>query len=163
MPTENTTYLLLGSNMGNSRQQVETAIVYISKNIGPVIRASSLYSTQAWGNTNQPDFLNQVIIVTTKLSAAQTLAAILSIEMEMGRIRTVKNAPRVIDIDILFFNKEIIRLDNLIVPHAEIENRRFVLIPLNQLSPNFKHPVAQKNIHSLLLNCTDGLEVKKVY
>jgi 2-amino-4-hydroxy-6-hydroxymethyldihydropteridine diphosphokinase len=79
----------------------------------------------------------------------------------MGRIRTVQNAPRIIDIDILFFNKEIINTPILKVPHPQITNRKFVLIPLNELSPNFKHPVLQQNIHQLLSICTDSLNVLK--
>ena len=79
----------------------------------------------------------------------------------MGRVRTKKNAPRIIDVDILFFNKEIIAEKNLNVPHPQIENRRFVLIPLNELSPNFKHPVTHKTIHQLLNDCADTLDVKK--
>lgn len=157
----NKTYLLLGSNMGNSQQQLATATRLIKKNIGKVTRRSKLYATAAWGNTNQPDFLNQVIIVETKLTALQTISSILSIEKEMGRIRTVKNAPRIIDIDILFFNKEIINETILSVPHPEIQNRRFVLVPLNELSPNFIHPVFQQSIHHLLKTCKDPLNVKK--
>jgi 2-amino-4-hydroxy-6-hydroxymethyldihydropteridine diphosphokinase len=157
----NTTYLLLGSNMGNSKQQLATATRLITKSIGKVTRRSKLYTTAAWGNTSQPDFLNQVIVVQTKLTAIQTIHVILSIEKEMGRIRTVKNAPRIIDIDILFFNKEIIQETILSVPHPEIPNRRFVLVPLNELSPNFKHPVFQQSIHYLLKNCKDLLNVKK--
>jgi len=120
-----------------------------------------LYSTAAWGNTQQPDFLNQVIVVQTKLTAQQTIQTILSIEKKMGRVRTVKNAPRIIDIDILFFNKDIIKEKNLEVPHPHIPNRRFVLIPLNELSPNLKHPVFQQSVHYLLENCKDPLNVKK--
>lgn len=157
----NNTYLLLGSNMGNSKASLLKAVVQIEKQIGAVIRQSGLYSTAAWGNTKQPDFLNQVIIVETKLSAPQTMQAILSIEKKMGRIRTVKNAPRVIDIDILFFNKEIIEQEHLSIPHPQIQNRRFVLVPLNQLSPNLKHPVLNKTVHQLLINCPDRLNVKK--
>jgi 2-amino-4-hydroxy-6-hydroxymethyldihydropteridine diphosphokinase len=157
----NKTYLLLGSNMGNSQQQLSTAIKLIKKSIGKLTRQSKLYVTAAWGNANQPDFLNQVIIVETKLTGLQTISTILSIEKQMGRIRTIKNAPRIIDIDILFFNKDIVDEKNLNVPHPEIANRRFVLIPLNELSPNFKHPVFQQSIHHLLKNCKDPLNVKK--
>jgi 2-amino-4-hydroxy-6-hydroxymethyldihydropteridine diphosphokinase len=155
------TYLLLGSNQGNSKIQLTKATRQIEKQIGGIIRQSSLYSTAAWGNINQPDFLNQVIIVETKLSAQQIMQTILKIEEEMGRIRTVKNAPRIIDIDILFFNKEIITQPDLAVPHPQIQNRRFVLVPLNQLSPLLKHPVLNKTIHQLLINCPDKLNVKK--
>ena len=157
----NNTYLLLGSNMGNSKASLSKAVVQIEKQIGKIIRQSGLYSTAAWGNIKQPDFLNQVIIVETNLSAHQTMQTILNIEKKMGRIRTVKNAPRVIDIDILFFNKEIIEQEHLSIPHAQIQNRRFVLIPLNQLSPNLKHPVLNKTVHQLLINCPDKLNVKK--
>ncbi len=157
----NKTYLLLGSNMGNSRQQLLTAIKKITQQIGKVTRQSSLYATAAWGNISQPDFLNQVIVVETTLNASETIDIILNIENTMGRIRTTKNAPRIIDIDILFFNKEVITEKRLVVPHPEIENRRFVLIPLNELSPNFIHPVSNKTIHLLLAACTDTLDVKK--
>lgn len=157
----NKIYLLLGSNLGNSQQQLAIAIKNITQQIGKVTRQSKLYATAAWGNSNQPDFLNQVIIVETKLAALQTIEVILAIEKKMGRVRTTKNAPRIIDIDILFFNKEIIAEKNLAVPHPEIQNRRFVLIPLNELSPNFKHPVSRKTIHQLLNICSDTLTVKK--
>ena len=157
----NKTYLLLGSNMGNSKRQLSKAIGLIEKQIGKIVRQSGLYATAAWGNTNQPDFLNQVIIVQTKLTAVQTMQSILQIEKEMGRLRTVKNAPRIIDIDILFFNKEIINTAELTVPHPQLQNRRFVLVPLNELSPNFKHPVLKKNIHQLFIHCHDKLNVKK--
>ena len=157
----NKLYLLLGSNMGNSKTQLSKAVVQIQKQIGSVTRQSDLYTTAAWGNTRQPDFLNQVLIVETQLTALQTMQTILSIEKKMGRLRTVKNAPRIIDIDILFFNKEIIDRELLTIPHPEIQNRRFVLVPLNQLSPNLYHPVLKKTIHQLLIHCPDKLNVKK--
>ena len=134
----------------------------IEKKIGKVIRQSGLYQTAAWGKTDQPDFLNQVIVADTRLTAAQTMETILSIETAMGRIRTEKNAPRIIDIDILFFNKEIIHKKNLSVPHPSIHLRRFVLVPLNELAPTFIHPVLQKTNHQLLMKCPDGLNVKKI-
>ena len=147
--------------MGNSKSRLIKATLQIEKNIGNVTRQSSLYATAAWGNTKQPDFLNQVIFVETKLSALQTMQTIISIEKKMGRIRTLKNAPRIIDIDILFFNKEIIEMDHLIIPHPQIQNRRFVLVPLNQLSPKLMHPVLKKSVHQLLVHCADKLNVKK--
>jgi len=157
----NKTYLLLGSNMGNSQLQLTRAINKISKQIGIVIKQSKLYITSAWGNTNQPDFLNQVIVVETKLSSIQTMQTILTIEKQMGRLRTVKNAPRLIDIDILYFNKEVVDSKLLRLPHPEIQNRRFVLIQLNELSPNFLHPLSGKSNHQLLKDCNDELNVKK--
>ncbi len=158
----NTTYLLLGSNQQQPQQQLRIAQKHISKKIGAITRTSSLYRTAAWGNTKQPDFLNQVIIVQTGLDAQQTITAILAIEKEMGRIRTKKNAPRIIDIDIIFFNKEIIDSGNLQVPHPRLQLRNFVLVPLNELSPNLKHPVLHKTIHQLLRICPDTLTVHKI-
>ncbi|HTB53537.1 MAG TPA: 2-amino-4-hydroxy-6-hydroxymethyldihydropteridine diphosphokinase [Ferruginibacter sp.] len=157
----NKIYFLLGSNMGNSKQQLDLAVTNIENEAGKVAGRSSIYQTAAWGKTDQPDFLNQVIIVATPLTAEKTLATILAIEEKMGRVRTEKNAPRIIDIDILFFNEERILQKDLIVPHPEIQNRRFVLIPLNEVSPDFIHPVFNKPIHELLEACTDELNVKK--
>jgi 2-amino-4-hydroxy-6-hydroxymethyldihydropteridine diphosphokinase len=157
----NKTYLLLGSNLGNSLSLLSIAIEQIEKQIGTVIIQSGLYLTAAWGNTQQPDFLNQVIVVSTPLDATTILQSILSIEKSMGRIRSVKNAPRVIDIDILFFNREIIARPELTVPHPEIKNRRFVLTPLHEIAPLMIHPSLDKTIEELLLQCPDTLEVKK--
>ena len=158
----NSTYLLLGSNMGNSAELLSNAIKQIENKIGPLLLSSNLYATAAWGNTSQPDFLNQVIKIATHLAAAETLAIILSIEKNMGRIRTIKNAPRIIDIDILFFNNEIINQSDLIVPHPEIQNRRFVLTPLQEIAPQMIHPVLNKTIEQLLSQCPDQLAVKKI-
>ncbi|MBS1743355.1 MAG: 2-amino-4-hydroxy-6-hydroxymethyldihydropteridine diphosphokinase [Bacteroidetes bacterium] len=158
----NKTWLLLGSNMGNSKEQLSIARKYIHDSIGKILRKSALYQTAAWGKTDQPDFINQVIIVETRLPALETMQTILGIENKMGRKRTIKNAPRIIDIDILFFNKEIISTDLLTVPHPHIRERRFVLTPLNSLSPLLIHPVYNKSIHRLLIECTDKLNVKKM-
>ena len=158
----NKTYLLLGSNMGNSRKLLSHAILQIEKKIGASTRQSGLYFTAPWGHIAQPDFLNQVIVVKTELTALETMQKILLIENEMGRVRSEKNAPRVIDIDILFFNKEIINQPGISIPHPQIQNRRFALIPLNELSANFIHPVLNKTIHHLLRVCPDKLAVKKI-
>jgi 2-amino-4-hydroxy-6-hydroxymethyldihydropteridine diphosphokinase len=158
----NKVYLLLGSNLGDSSLQLSHARQKIEAHIGIIKRHSSLYKTAAWGYTDQPDFLNQIIIIETKLTAAEVLQKILSKEEELGRVRTVKNAARIIDIDILFFNKEIINTASLTVPHPEIPNRRFVLEPLAELSPRFIHPALQKTISQLLSECTDKLNVQKI-
>ena len=120
-----------------------------------------MYTTAAWGNTNQPDFLNQVIVIYTKLQPNELMESILEIEKKLGRVRTIKNAPRTIDIDILFYEKEIINQKDLIIPHPLIQQRKFVLIPLNELSPLFFHPVLKKNISQLLKLCKDKLPVHK--
>lgn len=158
----NTIYLLLGSNMNDPKKQLNIAKIEITKQLGPIARESKLYQTAAWGNTNQSDFLNQVILVHSHMEAADCIEKTMLIENEMGRVRTEKNAPRLIDIDILYFNKDVIHTQNLIVPHPEIENRRFVLTPLNEISPNFIHPILKKNNHELLRECKDILDVKKI-
>ncbi|MEO6637453.1 MAG: 2-amino-4-hydroxy-6-hydroxymethyldihydropteridine diphosphokinase [Ginsengibacter sp.] len=158
----NTLYVLVGGNMGNRRENLEKALSWLEKEIGMVTKSSSIYETEAWGNNAQPDFYNQAHIIDTKLSAIEAMKNILEIEQKMGRVRTLKNAARLIDIDILFFNVEVINEPGLIVPHPEIANRRFVLAPLNELSPDLIHPFLHKSIHQLLSTCEDSLEVTPV-
>ncbi len=155
----NTVYMLTGGNLGNRLANLEKAKDYLKKEIGKILRSSAVYETEAWGNNEQPDFYNQVHIVNTKLSAEKIMEKILGIEKKMGRIRTIKNAARLIDLDILFFNSEIINKPDLIIPHAEIANRRFVLAPLTELSPQMIHPCLNKSISELLSICKDMLKV----
>ncbi len=155
-------YLLLGSNIGDSKKNIAIAKKEIEKQIGKILRSSSVYATAAWGNNDQPDFLNQIIVITTVYEPPYLLQLILAIEKKMGRIRTQKNAPRTIDIDILFFDKLIINEVNLVIPHPLIGERNFVLVPMNQLSPQFIHPNYHKTIHEMLLKCKDRLSVKKI-
>ena len=157
----NTVYLLLGSNMGDSEQMLAVATNMIEKNIGKLTKSSSIYRTAAWGKEDQPDFLNQIIIVSSLLSSSTLLKEIFIIEKEMGRVRTTKNAARVIDIDMLFFNDEIIQTENLTVPHKQIQNRKFVLVPLAEIAPDFIHPVLKKSSLELLSICSDKLNVQK--
>ena len=157
----NTVYLLLGSNMGDSEQMLTVATNMIEKNIGKLTKSSSIYRTAAWGNEDQPDFLNQIIIISSSLSSSNVLKEIFVIEKEMGRVRTTKNAARVIDIDMLFFNDEIIQTETLTVPHPQIQNRRFVLVPLAEISPDFQHPLLKKSSLELLSICSDKLNVQK--
>jgi 2-amino-4-hydroxy-6-hydroxymethyldihydropteridine diphosphokinase len=157
----NKAYLLLGGNTGNRIKNLSNAILHIQSKIGNVIRQSACYETAAWGNTSQSPFLNQVLVVQTRLAAPELMQKILLIEKKMGRIRTIKNAPRNIDIDILFFNREMHSTAQLTIPHPQLQNRRFVLTPLNELSPGLVHPLLKKTIHQLLINCPDKLDVKK--
>jgi 2-amino-4-hydroxy-6-hydroxymethyldihydropteridine diphosphokinase len=159
---EHKVYLLLGSNLNDPKLQLKLAQKKIVQKIGKIIRSSSYYQTAAWGNTQQPDFLNKVIVLTTQLDPFACLNLILSIEKEMGRVRLKKYEARVIDIDILFYEKEIIHSPQLIIPHPYIQERKFVLTPLNEIAPNFKHPKLHLNIHQLLKGCKDPLAVKKI-
>jgi 2-amino-4-hydroxy-6-hydroxymethyldihydropteridine diphosphokinase len=156
----NSAYLLIGGNLGNRIENLTKAISAIEKDIGKIIKVSAIYQTASWGITDQPDFLNQVLLVTTKFSAEQTMQIILSIENKMGRIRTLKNASRIIDIDILFFNDEIVNSRHLTIPHPEIQNRKFALIPLNEIASEFIHPIFKKSIQNLLSTSKDKLKVK---
>lgn len=155
----NAAYLLIGGNIGNRGENLSEARAHIENGIGEIIKTSSIYQTASWGITEQPDFLNQVLLVNTKFSAEETMQLILSVENKMGRVRTQKNASRIIDIDILFFNYEIISDQNLTIPHPEIQNRKFALIPLNEIAPDFIHPVFKQSIRNLLSTSKDKLEV----
>jgi 2-amino-4-hydroxy-6-hydroxymethyldihydropteridine diphosphokinase len=154
-------FLLLGSNLGDRRKHLSTAASHINA-FATVLRKSSVYVTGAWGNNNQPDFLNQVIEVDTTLSPEALLQNTLGAEMKMGRDRIEKWGPRTIDIDILFFRENIVTLENLKVPHPEIQNRKFTLVPLRELAPDLVHPVLKKSISRLDDECTDSLEVRRL-
>jgi 2-amino-4-hydroxy-6-hydroxymethyldihydropteridine diphosphokinase len=158
----NKIFLITGGNIGDRKKNLETAAGLIEKEIGSIINSSNIYETEAWGITEQAAFYNQIHIVKTEFSAKEVLDKILNIEEKMGRVRTIKNAARIIDIDVLFFNDEIINEPNLTVPHPEIINRRFVLMPLNELSPKMIHPVFQKSINELLQKCTDELRATSI-
>ena len=155
----NKIYLITGGNIDNRKQSLDQAALLISAQIGKIIRKSKIYVTDPWGITEQNSFYNQVLIVESNYSAEEVMQKILGIEEEMGRVRTIKNAARIIDIDILFFNDEIINKRNLVVPHPLINNRLFVLIPLNELAPDLIHPVFKKSIKDLLVRCEDKLKV----
>ena len=156
----NSTYLLIGGNLGDRIINLSKAKRLIEIEIGEIVNASSMYETASWGNTEQPKFLNQVLVIETILSAEKIIEKIFSIEHSMGRVRGIKNASRIIDIDILFFNDEIIKMPHLIIPHPEIQNRKFVLVPLAELSPNLYHPILKLTVAELLSASKDRLAVK---
>ncbi len=138
---------------------MEAARVRIGLLAGKIAASSALYETAAWGNTEQPPFLNQVIALDTTLDARLLLTTILSVEKSLGRIRTTQWAPRTIDIDILLYGDEVIHDPELTVPHPALPERRFALTPLTEIAPDLKHPVLQKTISELVADCKDTLSV----
>lgn len=156
----NHVYLLIGGNIGDRIFHLQKAREEIVTHIGQISSVSSIYQTAPWGNNDQPDFLNQVLLVNTNLDPFQLLNQTLSIEKQMGRVRDGLNKPRIIDIDILYYNEEKIETAELIIPHPRIHVRRFVLIPMNEINPSYIDPFHQKTIADLLSECKDELEVK---
>jgi 2-amino-4-hydroxy-6-hydroxymethyldihydropteridine diphosphokinase len=157
-----TAYLLIGGNLGDRKENLSRAIELIIEQCGTVTNSSSLYETAAWGITDQPSFLNQALEISTTLNAKQLMRKILKVEKIMGRVRKEKFGPRIIDIDILFYENEIHDIRFLKIPHPELQNRRFVLEPLAEINSEFQHPVLKKTIAELLEECPDNLEVKKI-
>ena len=155
----NSVFLLTGGNIGNRIKNLESAATKIEKEVGKILQSSSVYETAAWGVTDQQAFLNQVLEVETTLTPQDLLSVILSIEKQLGRERLQRFGPRTIDIDILFYNDEIISTETLSVPHPEMQNRRFVLVPLNEIAETIIHPILNKPVNQLLQECKDELEV----
>ena len=157
----NNVYLLLGGNMGQREVFLQKAAAEIELAFGAVIKRSGVYQTPAWGKTDEPDYLNQVLLIQTDKPARQVLETILAIEQKLGRKRMEKWGSRIIDIDILFYGDEVIHDFNLVVPHPELYKRSFTLIPLAEIAPNLVHPVFKKNILQLKQELKDNLIVKK--
>ncbi len=156
-------YLLTGGNVGDSLKTLQRANGLIQERVGPIIKSSSVYKTAAWGKTDQDDFLNQVLEVQTSFSPEELMDSLLEIEMELGRKRLEKYGPRIIDLDILFYDDLVLNSERLTIPHPQIQFRRFVLQPLFELEPGLIHPVIKKSMGVLLKECPDLLEVKPLY
>ena len=157
----NKAFLLTGGNIGDRVANLAKAREIISVECGVILSVSSLYETAAWGKTDQPLFLNQALELQTKHNARQLMRRLLKAEKLIGRIRKEKYDPRIIDIDILFFNAEEHNSALLKLPHPEVQNRRFALLPMAEIAPDFVHPVLKKSIAQLLKICPDKLSVKK--
>lgn len=152
-------YLLLGTNIGNRNKNLERAREMLVSNGITIRRESNIYETAAWGKEDQEPFLNQVIEVETGKSPQRMLFIANMIEKEMGRERFEKWGSRLIDIDILYFNDIVFQEENLKIPHPEIQNRRFTLVPMVEIAPEFIHPSLKKSQSQLLEECADSLEV----
>ncbi len=158
----NLVYLSLGSNLGEREANITAAIAQISLLAGIVSKVSPLYETEGWGESRQNSYLNCCILLETNTDDTRLIHLLLGIEKNAGRERNVDliYSPRKIDIDILFFNSAIIDEKNLTVPHPRLHLRKFVLVPLNDITPQYLHPVLNKTIFNLLSVCRDDLPVK---
>jgi 2-amino-4-hydroxy-6-hydroxymethyldihydropteridine diphosphokinase len=155
-------YVIIGGNLGNRAKSLAVCCIELEKNLGGIIQFSSIYETASWGNEQLPAYLNQVLFIKTNYSPQQALSICMKIEESMGRIREEKWASRIIDIDILFFNDEVIEEKSLTIPHPFLHQRNFVLLPLLEIAPNLIHPILKKSIAVLYKNCNDDLPVKKL-
>ena len=158
----NIVYLQLGSNLGERENIISKAVQKISFFVGDVKHCSNIYESTPWRVDGQKNYLNQIIQIETSFSALETLSAILKIENDLGRVRLEKWGERLIDIDIIFFNNDIIETPELCIPHKHMHERNFVLVPMNEIAPNFVHSKYNKTV-SELLHATKDIEKVFVY
>ncbi|MBD0402113.1 2-amino-4-hydroxy-6-hydroxymethyldihydropteridine diphosphokinase [Flammeovirga sp. EKP202] len=160
--SEKNIVLLLGANLGNKEETLRQAVMEINNDIGEVLSLSHFYETAAWGKEDQPSYYNQVLVCKTTMSPQDLLNTTQNIEHKLGRVRKEKWGARIIDVDILFIESEVVSDENLKVPHPFIQERRFTLEPLTEILPNFVHPVLNQSLSDILLRCKDPLTVKKL-
>jgi 2-amino-4-hydroxy-6-hydroxymethyldihydropteridine diphosphokinase len=158
----NYAYILLGTNLGHKITNLNTAMDEIDNKCGKIITQSDIYETAPWGKTEQPSFLNMVVKIETNCNAEVLLERLLSIEHKMGRIRNTKWGERILDLDILYFNNEITVKKQLKIPHPELHNRKFTLIPLCDIAADYKHPIFNISNRQLLERCQDKCEVTRL-
>lgn len=155
--------LSLGGNMGNKAEIFAETSDLIEKHIGNIILLSSAYETPPWGFESKNHFRNQVLIVKTNLLPEDVLAQIGLIENHFGRIRKPGvYLSRMMDIDILFYDDKVIDTSELTIPHPQIEHRRFILEPLNDILPGFVHPLNGKTVAEMLADCQDNSVLKRI-
>ncbi|MGC8721865.1 MAG: 2-amino-4-hydroxy-6-hydroxymethyldihydropteridine diphosphokinase [Caldisericaceae bacterium] len=143
-------FLGVGSNIGDRKRNIEEAFQRIEAAGIKIIKKSEIVETEPYGLKAQPNFLNCAVEVETNFNPGELLATLLSIELEMGRVRKIHWGPRIIDLDILFFDDSIVATSNLKIPHPDLQNRLFVLEPLSQIAPYYKHPVINKTVKEML-------------
>ncbi len=144
--------LSLGSNLGNRYAYLKQAKARIELALNVKCTESQYYETPPWGEKNQAKFLNTVFTLETDVDLSSVFHLLQNIELQLGRIKTKKWGPRTIDIDILFFGDDIVSDEDLTIPHPQMHNRAFVMIPLVDLLPDFVHPVLQKTITKVTAN-----------
>jgi len=143
-----TAYLCLGSNLGDRERNLAQALSLLSEKV-EMGKVSSVYETEPVGYEEQPLFLNMACRITTRLSPRQLMRLIIAIETNMGRVRSFRNAARIIDIDILFYDDEVVKTRHLTIPHSRLAERAFVLTPLDEIAPGLVHPELDKSIAEL--------------
>jgi deoxyguanosine kinase len=148
-----------GSNLGDRSAQLRKAIQLIGARAGQIIKTSKVYDTEPWGNTAQDSFFNQAILIQTELSPHALMQVLLGIEQDMGRERRERWGARIIDIDLIFYADDIVEEEGLSIPHPRMSFRNFVLAPLAELVPEWRHPVLNKTVLALLQSSTDPLRV----
>ncbi len=152
--------MLLGGNLGDRVKNLAEAKLQIANTVGTVVYESAIYESEPWGFEDENQFLNQLVIVQTTLSPTNLLSKIKAIEADLGRTESkIQWSSRIIDIDILFYEKSIVKDDNLTIPHPRIDERRFVLEPLLESDPEFIHPLTKKSVRELYSECTDQSRV----
>lgn len=147
--------LLLGSNLGDRQLLLQTAIQQIELEAGHIQSISSIYETAPWGTESQNGYLNQAVCIETNSSPFELLAMLQKIEIDLGRTRNIRWEDRVIDIDILLYKNETINTPTLTIPHPEIQNRRFALVPVCEIASDWVHPILLSDMQTILAKCTD--------
>ena len=143
-------YLALGTNIGDREGNLKTAKDEMLPE-ATIVKESSIYVTPPWGYADQPDFLNQVIEVSTQLEPLPLLRFLKDIENRMGRKKLIRNGPRLIDLDILFYGDRVVDIDDLQIPHPRMEGRTFVLVPLSEIAPDLIHPMLEISVREMLI------------
>lgn len=154
-------FLSLGTNLGERDKNLAKAIRYINMSVGHIIDLSGIYETEPWGFESDTKFLNMVVEIITDLTPHELLANCKDIENKLGRDRSmaIGYSSRIIDIDILFYEKEIVSDPDLVLPHPHIQSRRFILEPLAEIAPEFVHPQLNLTTKQLLADCIDEATV----
>lgn len=145
----NIVYIAFGSNIGDRHEAVEKALEMIEQRGMRIVKKSKIYQTEPYGYIDQPEFINGAVCVETLLNAREVLVNLLDIEEEIGRVREFKWGPRIIDLDIIFYNNDIISEEDLKVPHPDMQNRDFVLGPLMDICPELIHPLLGEKVKEL--------------